>query len=79
MSSQLQRPQSFELFIMTGKRRSLIKSTQVNTHRLKALAVELNEIQLLPENRDYSPIVVDLRDQEFSIEGLAVGVVRVGM
>ena len=38
-----------------------------------------HEIQLLPENRDYSPILVDLRAQEFSIEGLAVGVVRVGM
>ena len=36
-----------------------------------------NEIHLLPENRDYSPIIVDLRAQEFAIEGLAVGVVRV--
>jgi repressor LexA len=36
-----------------------------------------NEVQLLPENRDYQPIVVDLRAQQFNIEGLAVGVVRV--
>ena len=36
-----------------------------------------HEIHLLPENRDYSPIIVDLRAQEFAIEGLAVGVVRV--
>ena len=36
-----------------------------------------HEIHLLPENRDYSPIIVDLRAQEFTIEGLAVGVVRV--
>jgi repressor LexA len=38
-----------------------------------------HEIQLLPENRDYSPIIVDLRAQDFAIEGLAVGVVRVAM
>ena len=36
-----------------------------------------HEIHLLPENRDYSPIIVDLRAQDFAIEGLAVGVVRV--
>jgi repressor LexA len=33
----------------------------------------------LPENREYSPILVDLRAQEFAIEGLAVGVVRVSL
>jgi repressor LexA len=38
-----------------------------------------HEIHLLPENRDYSPIIVDLRAQEFAIEGLAVGVVRVAI
>ena len=38
-----------------------------------------HEIHLLPENRDYSPILVDLRAQDFAIEGLAVGVVRVSM
>ena len=51
---------------------------EVTVKRLKRTSKK-HEIQLLPENRDYSPIVVDLRDQEFSIEGLAVGVVRVGM
>jgi repressor LexA len=34
------------------------------------------QITLLPENRDYSPIEVDLRRQDFAIEGLAVGVIR---
>jgi repressor LexA len=34
------------------------------------------QITLLPENRDYSPIEVDLRSQDFAIEGLAVGVIR---
>lgn len=38
-----------------------------------------NEVKLLPENRDYQPIIVDLRAQQFNIEGLAVGVVRVAI
>jgi repressor LexA len=33
-------------------------------------------LQLLPENADYQPIEVDLRHQEFAIEGLSVGVLR---
>ena len=33
-------------------------------------------IELLPENQDFSPIEVDLREQEFAIEGLSVGVLR---
>ena len=33
-------------------------------------------IELLPENQDFSPIKVDLREQEFAIEGLSVGVLR---
>lgn len=33
-------------------------------------------ITLLPENDDYEPIEVDLRQQQFAIEGLSVGVIR---
>lgn len=33
-------------------------------------------VELLPENPDYSPIVVDLRENQFAIEGLGVGVIR---
>ena len=33
-------------------------------------------VALLPENRDYQPIEVDLRTCDFAIEGLAVGVIR---
>jgi repressor LexA len=33
-------------------------------------------IELLPENPDYQPIRVDLREQSFTIEGLSVGVLR---
>ena len=49
---------------------------EVTVKRL-AKSQNKNEVQLLPENRDYQPIVVDLRAQQFNIEGLAVGVVRV--
>ena len=33
-------------------------------------------IELLPENADFEPIRIDLREQEFAIEGLSVGVLR---
>ena len=33
-------------------------------------------VYLLPENPDYAPIEVDLRQCQFAIEGLSVGVVR---
>ena len=33
-------------------------------------------VQLLPENREFDPIEIDLRHQEFAIEGLGVGVIR---
>ena len=33
-------------------------------------------LELLPENRDYQPIVVDLQNQDFAIEGISVGVLR---
>lgn len=36
-------------------------------------------IELLPENPDFKPIQVDLREQAFSIEGLSVGVLRRGI
>jgi repressor LexA len=35
-----------------------------------------HEITLLAENDDFAPIEVDLRQCEFAIEGLAVGVIR---
>jgi repressor LexA len=35
-------------------------------------------VQLLPENLDFEPIVVDLKRQELVIEGIAVGVIRNG-
>jgi len=51
---------------------------EVTVKRL-AKSQNKNEVQLLPENRDYQPIIVDLRAQQFNIEGLAVGIVRVAI
>lgn len=36
-------------------------------------------IELLPENDEFEPIKVDLREQQFAIEGLSVGVIRRGI
>ena len=33
-------------------------------------------IELLPENPDFSPIIVNESEQEFALEGLAVGLLR---
>ena len=35
-------------------------------------------VELLPENPEFEPIVVDTRREEFAIEGLGVGVIRAG-
>ena len=35
-------------------------------------------VQLIPENSDFEPIVVDLRSRELVIEGIGVGVIRHG-
>ncbi|TKI04401.1 transcriptional repressor LexA [Martelella alba] len=43
---------------------------------VKRLKRQGNIVELLPENSDFTPIVVDLRHQDLSIEGLAVGVIR---
>ncbi len=51
---------------------------EVTVKRLKRGASK-NLIELLPENPDYEPIVVDLREQDFAIEGLSVGVLRRGI
>lgn len=37
-----------------------------------------NVVQLIAENPDFAPIIVDPRRDEFVIEGLAVGVIRTG-
>ncbi|HEY0878913.1 MAG TPA: transcriptional repressor LexA [Zeimonas sp.] len=37
-----------------------------------------NTVELLPENPDFEPIVVDARSDAFSLEGIAVGLLRGG-
>ncbi|MDI8800065.1 class II D-tagatose-bisphosphate aldolase, non-catalytic subunit, partial [Salmonella enterica subsp. enterica serovar Montevideo] len=38
---------------------------------VKRLKKQGNKVELLPENSEFTPIVVDLREQSFTIEGLA--------
>ena len=33
-------------------------------------------VELVPENADFKPIVIDTRREMFAIEGLAVGIIR---
>lgn len=35
-------------------------------------------VTLLPENSEFKPIVVDMRHQELAIEGIGVGIIRIG-
>jgi repressor LexA len=43
---------------------------------VKRLQVNGSTALLLPENRDYQPIEIDLSSQDLFIEGIAVGVIR---
>lgn len=36
-------------------------------------------LQLIAENDDYAPIEVDLRERQFAIEGISVGIIRRGI
>ncbi|MDA0789946.1 MAG: transcriptional repressor LexA [Proteobacteria bacterium] len=48
---------------------------EVTVKRLKR-GRSKNLVILMPENKDYSPIEVDLRDKAFALEGLGVGILR---
>jgi repressor LexA len=48
---------------------------EVTVKRLKRTRSKY-QFLLLPENQNYNPIEVDLRYQNFAIEGLSVGVIR---
>lgn len=50
---------------------------EVTVKRLRKTG-QKHRIELLPENPDYQPIEVDLREQSFAIEGLSVGILRRG-
>ncbi|HEK0623528.1 TPA: transcriptional repressor LexA [Proteus mirabilis] len=48
---------------------------EVTVKRFKKVG---SKIELHAENPEFSPIIVDLREQSFTVEGLAVGVIRNG-
>ena len=43
---------------------------------VKRFQKDKHEVQLIAENEEFDPIVIDLREQELFIEGLGVGVIR---
>ena len=49
---------------------------EVTVKRLRHPDRRTRKLQLLPENAAYEPIDVDLREDDFAIEGLSVGVLR---
>jgi repressor LexA len=52
---------------------------EVTVKRLRRQAHVTDQIELLPENPRFEPIHVDLRTQELVIEGIGVGVLRLGV
>ena len=40
--------------------------------------IEDEVIELIAENPDFEPIIVDTREQQIEIEGIAVGLIRGG-
>ncbi len=50
---------------------------EVTVKRLRRTG-QKHVVELLPENPDYKPIRVDLREQALTIEGISVGVLRRG-
>jgi len=49
-----------------------------NEVTVKRFARQAHAVQLLPENPEFTPIEVDLSEQELAIEGIGVGVIRAG-
>ncbi|MDR9432506.1 MAG: transcriptional repressor LexA [Spiribacter sp.] len=50
-----------------------------NEVTVKRFARQAHRVQLLPENPEFTPIEIDLRQQELAIEGIGVGVIRSGL
>lgn len=59
--------------------RQIVVARLDNEVTVKRYRQEGHRVWLLPENPDFSPIQVDLREQAMSIEGVVVGVVRDAM
>jgi repressor LexA len=52
---------------------------EVTVKRLRREPRSVHRVQLLAENPDFAPILVDLRERTLVIEGIAVGVLRLGL
>jgi repressor LexA len=52
---------------------------EVTVKRFRRHARWSHRVQLLPENPAFQPIAIDLREQELTIEGIAVGLLRLGL
>lgn len=70
--------------LLAVKRAQEARSGQIVVARVgqdvtvKRLRRRGHTIELLPENPDFQPIVIDARDEEFALEGIGVGLVRGG-
>lgn len=60
----------------TARNGEIVVARVENEVTVKRLEQQKHQVRLHSENEDYAPIEVDLREQEFSIEGLYVGIVR---
>lgn len=60
----------------TARNGDVIVARVDNEVTVKRYQKSRSQVTLLPENAAYSPIEVDLKNQEFAIEGLYVGVIR---
>jgi|SRR5690606_38572543 len=59
--------------------RQIVVARLENEVTVKRYRQEGHRVWLLPENPDFEPIQVDLREESLSIEGVVVGVVRHSM
>ncbi|UTW47202.1 transcriptional repressor LexA [Bacterioplanoides sp. SCSIO 12839] len=60
----------------TARNGEVVVARVDNEVTVKRYEKKRNKVTLFPENKDYSPIEVDLKEADFAIEGLYVGVLR---
>lgn len=76
-----------DIGIMDGDLLAVHKTEQVKNGQIVVARIEdevtvkrykklRNKVFLLPENEDFEPIEINLKKQELTIEGLAVGIIR---
>ena len=76
-----------DIGIMDGDLIAVHKTTQARNGQIivarvgdevtvKRLQQDKNIVKLLPENKDFEPIVIDLQHDQLEVEGLYVGIIR---